>query len=178
MLIIDREVEEIARSLVKMSRETVRKEMDERRDGFIMTYSGKLKDIVVDIGPTIKGLVVDLEFEPYGLKINDGYSAEDAADRVARIGVKKYYQELYEWVRRKKGLEGKAAKKAAYAILNKHLVEGYKSQRSGVGANIGFIDYLEDQTSRIEEDKIATDELFYAFIRQINALHSLDLYFI
>ena len=178
MLIIDKELENVYRDLIKMSKETVRKEMDEVRDGVIMTYSGKLKDIGVDLEPTIKGVSIDFEFEPYGLKINEGYSAEDAQERAQRIGVKRYYEELYGWVRKKKGLEGKAAKKAAYAILNKHLVEGYKSQRSGVGSNLGFIDYLELQTFKIDEEKIATDQLFYSFIRQINALYSLDLYFI
>jgi hypothetical protein len=178
MLIIDQELENIYRDLIKKSKETIRKEMDEVRDGFIMNYTGKLKDIGIDVEPTLKGVVIDFEFEPYGIKINEGYSAEDAQQRVQRIGVKKYYGELYSWVRKKKGLDGKAAKKAAYAILNKHLNEGYNSQRSGIGANIGFIDYLELQTFKMDEKDIATDQLFYSFIRQINALYSLDLYFI
>lgn len=178
MLIIDRELDKIYYEVIKKSKKIVQREMDEVRGGFVMNYSGDLKDVGVDVEPTLKGVVIDFEFEPYGLQINEGYSSEDAQERAQRIGVKKYYQELLTWVKKKKGLDGKIAKKVAYAILNKHLNEGYKSQRSGIGGNIGFIDYMQIQVNDINESEVATDDLFYAFIRQINALYQLNLYLI
>jgi hypothetical protein len=176
MLIIDKALDKVNIDLILFGKSVVRKEMDEVRDGYIMTYTGKLKDIGIDVEPTISGVVIDFEFEPYGLKINEGYSAEDARERAERIGAKAYYEELYLWYRKKKGLEGKAAKKAAYLTFKKHLEEGYKSRRSANG--FGFIDHLQLEVGKISEEKIATDELFYAFIRQTNALYSLDLYLI
>ena len=106
---------------------------------------------------TSTGRAVQITMEDYGLQIDDGYTKEAAQDRLARIGIASYVDQLKDWWMDKKGADEDAAEALARYTLKQHLKKGYKSKRS---SGKGFIEYASAFAQKAATDILENRDLF------------------
>jgi hypothetical protein len=104
-------------------------------------YTHRLSDSI-DAKVLKKG-ITNIMMEDYGIDINEGYTAATAKKRLAAIGKGNYISELRDWFERKLGVDDEFSLAFARKTFEKHLEKGYKSRRSGLSQNQGFIDVVE-----------------------------------
>lgn len=106
---------------------------------------------------TSSGRKVEIVMEDYGIDIDKGYTAETAKNRLARIGIASYVEQLRVWWIEKKGADEEVAEILAQSTLRKHLEKGYRSRRS---AGKGFIEYASEFTAKAASDILENRDLF------------------
>jgi glutamate synthase domain-containing protein 1 len=96
--------------------------------------------------------VVEIMMEDYGIDIDNDNTHQMILDEIKQVGKGRYIGYLEAWWHMKKGLDPKEAKRAAFALYNIHIIDGWVSEakRSFLGGKqVGFIEYVQEQTGEM-----------------------------
>lgn len=164
MIIIDKAIYHLFRSLAKI---VISLAQDEIIGTDLVYTKTLLNSLEAKMLREIDAATIDFYMEDYGIKIDRGYSAEDAKKRASgALGLQEYLDDLVDWYENKLGADPEEAKVNAIKTLKKHLSIGYESQRSAGGK--GFMQVvIQDEAMMkkvLENDSVMTYALYKHFL--------------
>lgn len=164
MIIIDKAIYHLFRSLAKIIISLAQDEIIETDLVYTKTLLNSLEAKMLR---EIDATTIDFYMEDYGIKIDRGYTAEDAKKRASgALGLQEYLDDLIDWYENKLGADPDEAKVSGIKTLKKHLSIGYESQRSAGGK--GFMQIVIQDEARmkriLENDSVMAYALYKHFL--------------
>lgn len=163
MIIIDKAIYHLFRGLAKV---IISLAQDEIIETDLVHTKTLLNSLEAKMLREIDAATIDFYMEDYGIKIDRGYTADDARQRAAgALGLQEYLDDLIDWYETKLGADPDEAKISGIKTLRKHLSIGYESQRSAGGK--GFMEVVIQDENRmrkiLENDSVMAYALYKHF---------------